>query len=265
MIKAIFFDVDGTLLSFKTHQMSDLTRKSLDVLREKGVKLFIATGRSPRSFKHVLEKIDYKFDGYVHCNGQYVIVDGKVIHDRPLDKDELIKLTDYIEEKGIATTFSEMDYTYMNFLNERVHELRNMLGSTLPDPNLEDVKKRVMDNTTYQLSAYIIEDEEIDFYGVSDSFKGVRWHPLFVDVIPSDGGKDVGIQKVLDHFDIKVEEAMAFGDGGNDTDMLAYVGHGIAMGNAVQSAKDVSDYITESASDEGIYKALVKYGLVGEL
>ena len=44
MIKAVFFDIDGTLVSFKTHKLPDSTVRALDLLREKGIKVFIATG-----------------------------------------------------------------------------------------------------------------------------------------------------------------------------------------------------------------------------
>ena len=43
MIKAVFFDIDGTLVSFKTHKLPDSTVRALDLLREKGIKVFIAT------------------------------------------------------------------------------------------------------------------------------------------------------------------------------------------------------------------------------
>ena len=46
MIKAVFFDIDGTLVSFKTHKLPDSTVRALDLLREKGIKVFIATGAS---------------------------------------------------------------------------------------------------------------------------------------------------------------------------------------------------------------------------
>lgn len=265
MIRAIFFDVDGTLLSFQTHEMTELTRKSLDELKKKGVKLFIATGRSPLSFQHLSKLINYDFDGYIFCNGQYVTIGEQVIHDQPLDRDGLVVLSKYIENKEIATTFTEIDYSYMNLINDRVYKLQEMLGHTLIEPELQDMSKRIMEHKTYQLSAYIVDEEEDEFFNISDKFRGVRWHPIFTDVIPRDGGKDVGIQKVLDFYGFDRSEAMAFGDGGNDTDMISYVAYGIAMGNAVESAKKASVYVTAEAENEGIYKALRKFDLVGEL
>ena len=45
MVKAIFFDIDGTLVSFKTHDVSDSTKKALKLLKDNGIKIFIATGK----------------------------------------------------------------------------------------------------------------------------------------------------------------------------------------------------------------------------
>ena len=261
MIKAIFFDVDGTLLSFDTHSMPKTTRDSLFKLKEKGIKLFLATGRSPKVYPNIAHLIDFNFDGYVFCNGQYVVVDDKVIHNMPLPKEDLINLLPYFEENNIAVHFTELDYSYANLENERVSKLRELLGSTYPKTRMDD-PLRVKENDTYQLSAYVLEDEEDEFFRHAPNLRAVRWTDLFADIIPFEGGKAVGIEKMLEHFNLKQSESMAFGDGGNDTEMLEYVAYGIAMGNAVQSAKDVSVFVTDDVDNDGIYKALIKYELV---
>ena len=57
---------------------------------------------------------------------------------------------------------------------------------------------------------------------------------------------------------------MAFGDGGNDTEMLLAAGIGVAMGNATDELKDAADYITSSVDDDGILRALVRFGVIDE-
>lgn len=52
------------------------------------------------------------------------------------------------------------------------------------------------------------------------------------------------------------DEAMAFGDGGNDIPMIQRAGIGIAMGNGNQGLKNVADYVTASVDDDGVYRAL---------
>ena len=84
-IKAIFFDIDGTLVSFKTHRIPASTLDALERLREKGIKLFIAT-RPSQSIVNNLG--DFNFDGYVTLNGGVCIVDGKTIFSRSLPQDD---------------------------------------------------------------------------------------------------------------------------------------------------------------------------------
>lgn len=67
MVQAIFFDIDGTLVSFRTHEIPQSTRKALKELRSKGIKLFIATGRPETLMREAIG--DLEFDGFIILNG----------------------------------------------------------------------------------------------------------------------------------------------------------------------------------------------------
>jgi len=71
-----------------------------------------------------------------------------------------------------------------------------------------------------------------------------------------DVSKSIAVQAVLDYFDVSPEEALAFGDGDNDIDMLEQVGFGIAMGNGSEALKKVADYVTKKSTEDGIDFAL---------
>ena len=261
MIKAIFFDIDGTLVSFNTHEVPESTKECLKKLREKGVKLFVATGRSPQMFNVVKEVLGFEFDGYVMINGQYCTVDGKAVHEMKIPVDSLEKMIPYIQKKNIACEFVELDHMYINCINDRVMELREYLGDTAPDSKVEDLD-RIYKNDIYQLCAYVREHEEDDFLTHLPGCEAVRWNPLFADIIPSGGGKDIGIGKILEYLGITREECMAFGDGGNDISMLKYVGTGVAMGNAGDDVKEIADYVTETVDNDGIKAALEKFNVL---
>lgn len=261
MIKCVFFDIDGTLLSFKTHKMSDSAKAALRALREKGIKLFISTGRSPCSFPALTEITEFGFDGYVMLNGQYCMVDGKVIHDISLPEDAVEKAFPYMKEKDISCEVLELDYCYANFINEKLLNLRKIVGSTVPLPPVVE-KERFREHRTYQLCPYIQPEEEAEFFAHAPGCKGVRWNPLFVDVIPKNGGKPVGMQKLLDYFGYDREESMAFGDGGNDIEMLQFAGIGVAMGNAVPEVQAAADFVTKHVDEDGIFYALSHFGLL---
>ena len=68
MIRAVFFDIDGTLMSLQTRTIPDGVFEALHALKEKGIRLFIATGRGKDGLKVLA---DFPFDGYITLNGQF--------------------------------------------------------------------------------------------------------------------------------------------------------------------------------------------------
>ena len=77
-----------------------------------------------------------------------------------------------------------------------------------------------------------------------------------------DQTKATGIIHLIEYLNIKREDTIAFGDGHNDSEMIQYCNIGIAMGNAIQKVKDVSDYITDDIDNDGIYNAMKKFNLI---
>lgn len=88
------------------------------------------------------------------------------------------------------------------------------------------------------------------------------WWERAVDIIPANGGKGAAIQRVLELYRLKPEEAIAFGDGSNDIEMLQTVGTGIAMDNASEELKKVADEVCGHAAQDGIYYYCLEHGLL---
>lgn len=74
MIKAIFFDIDGTLRDFEEKGIPEYTRRALDMAREAGMRLCIATGRHWLEIEEEGLLGDLEFDAYVTLNGQLCYV-----------------------------------------------------------------------------------------------------------------------------------------------------------------------------------------------
>ena len=89
-----------------------------------------------------------------------------------------------------------------------------------------------------------------------------RWSPYFSDITPRGGSKRVGIEKMLAHFGIPASDTMAFGDGGNDIEMLRFAGVGVAMGNAGEEVRLAADYVTDDVDHDGIQNALRRFGVI---
>ena len=92
--------------------------------------------------------------------------------------------------------------------------------------------------------------------------ESTRWNPLFTDIVPLGSSKRVGIDKMLEHYHIGLDECMAFGDGGNDIQMLSHVGIGVAMGNAAEDVMSAAGYVTPSVDENGVYNALKHFNII---
>ncbi|MDR2919574.1 MAG: Cof-type HAD-IIB family hydrolase [Tannerella sp.] len=257
-IKAVFFDIDGTLVSFESHQVPLSAKKALAQLQASGVKIFIATGRMLPMITIV---DDIPFDGYITYNGAYCVNEKKeVIYSNPIPKDDLELLANYLETDSFSVTFMLEDEMTVNFVSDRVKEIADHINVDVPrieDPHI------TIQRDVYQVCLYVdTEKEQEVLKKVFKHCASNRWSPVFADVNVSINNKQTGIDRILEHYDIDLSETMAFGDGGNDIPMLQHVAVGVAMGNASDEVKASADYVTDSVDDDGIANALRYFGLI---
>lgn len=256
MIKAIFFDIDGTLLSSTDGSFADSTRFALTKLQEKGIKIFIASGR------HVceIEKQpirDIPFDGYACLNGQLIFnKDKEIIQAYPFNKEDTENTSKLFKQKEIPMVLVQDKELYINFVNEYVKHAQDAIATDLPPI------KEYQGGNIYQVTAFSNEKESQLIMNRLSNCKLTRWNPYGVDIISNTGGKSIGIKDILSYYDIKQEETMAFGDGENDIDMLRFVQIGVAMQNAEDCVKEAADYITDTSKNDGIYKALKHFNIL---
>jgi len=255
MVKAVFFDVDGTLVSFKTHRVPVSALEAIRNVRERGVKVFVATGR-PMTFLNAVEEVDY--DGVISTNGAYIVEKGgHVIYKNPISKDDILRLTDYAYANPLPMMLvSENRLMGHGFedADKSVHDVFKLVNMPLPPPfNISEAKN--MD--ILQVVAFFTKEREDMIMGkVLKGCDAYRWHPAFADCIPHGVSKATGIDMVCRHYGISLEQTMAFGDGGNDMEMLRHVGVGVAMGNAADEVKESADIVTLSVDEDGVAKAL---------
>ena len=242
MTKAIFFDVDGTLVSFKTHQISPAVRQALQALRERGIKLFLSTGRHLAMLDPVRQVFD--FDGYVTLSGQYCTAQGQVLRSTPMPPEAVEELVAAARTDAFSCIFLEGEEIYINCINEMTRQFIRDLSIPMPLQRPADYARG---REVYQAVTFLTQE---------------RWHPNFLDVIPPSGGKDRGMDALLDYFRIPVEDAMAFGDGENDLSMLLHAGIGVAMGSAHEEMKRQVDWVTGTADEDGVVQALAHFGLI---
>ena len=249
MIKAAFFDIDGTLLSFRTHRVSEGTVEAFDTLRHKGILTFISSGR-PRI---LFPEMPLRFDGCITMNGAYCFTNEQVLFKNPIPQDETDRWLQYAEQQNLCTMIFTEYKMFVNRLDDPVaNTIRNQLEFTMP-PQLDTEK--MIGRETYQIIAVMPAWMDGEVCAMLPECRLPRWHPHFTDIVNRTNSKAVGIEAILRHYGIDRSDCIAFGDGGNDVEMLEYCGIGVAMGNASEEVKAKADYVTTNVDEEGILHA----------
>lgn len=257
MIKAIFFDVDGTLVDPVTHTIPQSTVDSLCALRSRGIKLFVATGRHMSMMDDV--RGQFEFDGYVSVSGQFCLCGDTVVYSNPIPRSGMEEMVAAMEDFGFSGIFLEGEECWLNMHDEAAQRfLQEFQVKTPPVRPLS----RALENEVYQVITLLTREQEHVLLDRAKHLRATRWHPGFLDALPPNGGKDVGIRAVLDWAGIATEETMAFGDGENDLTMFSCVGTSVAMGNANDAVKGQADYVTARVDAGGVSAALAHFKLL---
>lgn len=258
MIKAIFFDIDGTLVSFKTHRMSENLKDNLHKLQANGVKLFISSGRA----RLVMDNLDdFPFDGYVSMNGAETLLGREVIDSHPLSPETSLRIAEIADRENVSCWVFADNVAGINHSDRRALEISEMINMYPPCfLNLSQVAK---EHTVYQYTIFFDEEQERRLlHPVLKNVTYTRWHPYFLDILPEGLSKSYGAARILERIGVSREECMAFGDGGNDIPIIEYAGTGVAMGNAAPDVKAAADYVTDTVDDDGVVTALRHFGVL---
>ncbi len=260
MIKAAFFDIDGTLVSLKKKVYPPSTPLAVAALREKGIKCYVATGRSRFEIveEHLLDGIE--FDGYLTNNGQDAYDSGgNLLYGKPLEPSEAEAVLDWVEEKNCACWMVSSNESRINFYNERVFEAMEAIHTKAPKiGNL----RQMLSSPIYKIVLFLTREEMAEPMKLAPTSRMTQWFPVGHDLISKDGGKDNAMCDIIASYGILPSECIAFGDSENDLAMLKTAGIGVAMGNASEEAKRVADYVTDDCDDDGILNALKHLNLV---
>ena len=262
MTKAIFLDIDGTLVSFKTHRIPQSTIDALVEAHQKGVKIFIATGRPTVIINNLgaLQELNI-IDGYAAMNGAYCFVGDQVLHKSAILPEEVKAIATVCQKRNYACIFVHEKSIYAYQIND---ELRSIFYDHLHVDHIPEVSfEEAIQGEILMVTPFMTAEQEQEILPLVNHCEIGRWHPAFSDISALGNTKQHGIDILIRHFGIDLKDTMSFGDGGNDISMLRHAGIGIAMGNANDHVKSFADYITTSVDDDGIAHALRHFGIIG--
>ena len=257
---ALFFDIDGTLVSFKTHEIPPSTILALTQAKANGHHVYIATGRPPIIITN-LGAIKHLIDGYITTNGALCFVGKEMVTCQPIPKSDVMTVVNDSKARGYSLIVVGLrDVAVL----DPTGDVRRIFQQMLAVKNLDKASplEQVLEQDILQLTPFFPADYEQQLMARLDHCISGRWHPEFTDITANGADKGKGILAIARHDDLDPAHTIAFGDGGNDSSMIRQAGIGIAMGNAIDALKQQADYITTTVDDDGILNALRHFSIV---
>lgn len=254
----IVFDFDDTLYSHAVGAIPQSAQEALRQLHAAGHVLVIATGRGPESVDFIRSQLPVPFETMILLNGQIVYHKGEKVAESFVQLPSMERIIEKAKQSGIAYGGYSTQGEIVDHMNDRVAAVWEDFGAPLPAV----MKGFERHYALYQGHLYMTQEEAAWMGNDLDDYV-LNWsHEYLMNLIVKAAGKSQGIRSVIERLGVRHEQTYAFGDGFNDEDMLEYVAHGIAMGNATERLKQVADHVTGTADGDGIAQALAYYKLI---
>lgn len=259
MIKAAFFDLDGTLMDPNTHTIPHSSKEAIELLRQNGIKVYVASGRQYDSLSTMDGVMDIQWDGYVCSNGGAVYDEkGTLISGDFFKTDQVEALIRKCEKDGIKVYLrgNGLDCAPLG-IDKYVVEAHTFFDEPLP----RFIKPYRGENV---IMALIYAPMDYDFYSVNE-IEGLQAFPnrsTYADVCLSHISKEAGLKAIEKYMNITRDEIIAFGDQNNDLEMVRYAGIGVAMGNGSDEVKAASNFVTDDCDKDGIMNACKHFNLI---
>lgn len=260
-IEALFFDIDGTLVSFSTHRIPESTVEAITQAKARGVKVYISTGR-PIMIITNLGQIAHLIDGYITTNGARCFVGDHVVSMHPIPKSDVLKMLDEADREDYPVIVVGETRLGIYHTTPVVDEIFNQeLGVSNLDYKT-DVNLLIEEEEILQFTPFCTAEQEERLMAQLDDCISARWHPAFTDITATAADKGQGLHAMAEYLGLDIAQTMAFGDGGNDLAIIREAGIGVAMGNATDNVKAAADYVTSSVDEDGVRNALLHFGVI---
>lgn len=254
--KYLFFDIDGTLLAGPYHDsyVPESAKKALEMLREKGHFLCIATGRAQALAVGYMDELG--FDNMVSDGGYGITIERKLLGIKPLDKDRVVSLIRECQRKDIPWGI-QVDNSHIRLTPDsrfdRFTSDKYMKSSIVNDLDPEEFPN------IYK--AFVACRTPVEYSLESLRFlPWCRYDDEYIFVEPTE--KAAGIRQIMDYFNASYSDVIVFGDAYNDMSMFSDQWTNVAMGNAVPELKARADLVTTDVDKDGIWNACLSLGLL---
>lgn len=236
--KAVISDLDGTLLNSQ-HQISEFTRSTLKTLVDGGIKFIVATGRHIIDVQGIRQTMGFECD-LITSNGALVSTASDDLLFQYTVAPELAE--DLIRFTAECTAYDANIYTRDGwYLAREIPELLEFHKDSGFQYTVTDLSR--MDMTGIHKFCFTGDHEALlDLERELQERHAAQASVVFsrddcLEVMATNVNKGNSAQQALATFGLDIDQAIAFGDGMNDLEMLAMAARGFLMGNASERLK----------------------------
>lgn len=260
--KAVFSDIDGTLLNSK-HQIPENTRKKIKQINQNGIPYVLVSARMPKGMTAIRAELEAKSPMICYSGALVVDEEDHPIYSVAMPQEVAMKLCRRVYELNpkISVNIYTNDEWLVKDKKEYWAAQESDITGVIPQEVFfedEEVYKEVhkvlcmgdKEDIAALEQQLVKEFPQIRIYRSKDTY---------LEIMSMKASKSDAIHMLKDHFHVKQEEIMAFGDNFNDIDMIRYAGLGVAMGNAADEVKEAADIVTDINDNEGERQILDKY------
>ena len=273
-IKMIALDMDGTAMNDE----SIISPYSKDIISKISEKYLLVPTTGRGAYRLV--------EDHIGCaNIQYIIgANGALVVDRKNNKNIFNFTISYdIAAKIIEESLypSGMVYIHCNdnicthlfhCENREVFENKYCLKFKCNDINKyeDDLANKIINEKMDVLKIGIKFSNEYDTLkckrNIIENYPSVNVFDTDINALEitnKQASKGQSLEKLCNYLNIDSKEVCAIGDNGNDVSMIKWAGIGVAMDNAIGSAKEVANLIIGNNNEDGAAKFLEEYFLKG--
>lgn len=274
-MKLLALDVDGTLFG-TDGKITEASIEAMKAARNKGIQIVLASGRDYDGLPwEQLQEVDIDYVITTNGSAVYRTCDRKCLAEECLDAEKMIPIFTYIlSQKVYLSVFIDgVNYTpaecaeyidrmdlpeyVKNSLLDNGHKLDDLLGY-IGDHDAR-IQKATLNFQSNQDGTYLNRGNVKQYLEKCPDIHVVDGGFANLEFTRSGINKSTGLKFLCEYLGIALRDTMAIGDSENDIEMLRETGLGIAMGNAVDAAKEAADDVTLTNSEDGVAKAIQKY------
>jgi Cof subfamily protein (haloacid dehalogenase superfamily) len=265
MYKAVFIDVDGTLIK-SDHTVSEPTKQTIQQLIEKKILVVLVSARPLDGILPISKRIGALDLPIASLNGGYIVLNNKVIFESFIDLSIASQLHEQLMTYNVTLLYYQRRECFGEIMNTHVEKEQRVTKVPVIIQPFADTLKQWKFKLTGPNKILIISTPDavrkmqktlLSQYG--DTLNICSSKPSYLEIMNSAASKTNAIKFLLKKYNLKREEIIVIGDNFNDKEMIEFGGMGIAMGNAPDEVKAAANFVTDTNNNDGVHKALQKF------